>query len=95
MTDRPAVAVLGLGTMGSRMAQRLLAARFPVTVYNRTRDKMAPLVDAGARPAETPRDAVAGAAVAIGMVADDRASRHIWLGDRGALDGASAGYPRH
>ena len=91
MTDRPAVAVLGLGTMGSRMAQRLLAARFPVTVYNRTRDKTAPLVSAGARAAETPRDAVAGAAVAIGMVADDRASRQIWLGERGALEGASPG----
>lgn len=91
MTDRLSVAVLGLGTMGSRMARRLLAAGFPVTVYNRTRDKTAPLVAAGARAADTPRDAVAGAAVAIGMVADDRASREIWLGGDGALDAAAKG----
>ena len=82
MTDRPTVAVLGLGTMGSRMAHRLLAAGFPVTVYNRSHDKAAPLVAAGARSAETPRRAIEKAAVAIGMVADDRASREVWLGAR-------------
>ena len=91
MTDRPAVAVLGLGTMGSRMAHRLLAAGFPVTVYNRSHDKAAPLVSAGARLAETPRKAIEGANVAIGMLADDRASRAVWLGAAGALDGATAG----
>ncbi len=91
MTDRPAVAVLGLGTMGSRMAHRLLAAGFPVTVYNRSHDKAAPLVSAGARAAETPRKAIEGANVAIGMLADDRASREVWLGAAGALDGATAG----
>ena len=91
MKDRPAVAVLGLGTMGSRMAHRLLAAGFPVTVYNRNRDKAVALASAGARAAETPRLAVAGANVVLGMLADDRASRAIWLGDQGALDGASPG----
>jgi 3-hydroxyisobutyrate dehydrogenase len=91
MTDRPAVAVLGLGTMGSRMAHRLLAAGFPVTVYNRSHDKAVPLVSAGARLAETPRKAIEGANVAIGMLADDRASRAVWLGAAGALDGATAG----
>ena len=75
MTDRPAVAVLGLGTMGSRMAHRLLVAGFPVTVYNRSHDKATPLVGAGARAAQTPRQAIDKADVAIGMVADDRASR--------------------
>jgi 3-hydroxyisobutyrate dehydrogenase len=91
MTERPAIAVLGLGTMGSRMAHRLLAAGFPVTVYNRSRDKTAPLVGAGARAAETPRQAVENAAVSIGMLADDRASREVWLGNAGALDGAAPG----
>lgn len=91
MTDRPAVAVLGLGTMGSRMAHRLLAAGFPVTVYNRSHDKTAPLVSAGARAAETPRKAIETVNVAIGMLADDRASREVWLGAAGALDGAAPG----
>lgn len=91
MTERPAVAVLGLGTMGSRMAHRLLDAGFPVTVYNRSYDKTAPLVAAGARAAQTPRQAVENAAVALGMLADDGASREVWLGSGGALDGMAPG----
>lgn len=91
MTDRPAVAVLGLGTMGSRMARRLLEAGFPVTVYNRSADKNQPLVAAGARAAATPDQAVQKADVAISMVADDRASREVWLGAAGALSGMSPG----
>jgi 3-hydroxyisobutyrate dehydrogenase len=89
--SQPTVAILGLGTMGSRMAHRLLAAGFPVTVYNRTPQKAAPLVAAGARAAATPRDAMHGATVGIGMVADDRASREVWLGSGGALDAATPG----
>ena len=91
MTEQPAVAVLGLGTMGSRMARRLLDAGFPVTVYNRSADKCQPLVAAGARAGATPHEAVQRAGVAISMVADDRASRDIWLGAAGALGGMSPG----
>ncbi|MEC5186404.1 3-hydroxyisobutyrate dehydrogenase [Geobacillus thermodenitrificans] len=47
------VGFIGLGVMGSRMAKRLLDAGFPVTVYNRTPEKAAILVESGARQAET------------------------------------------
>ena len=77
--------------MGSGMAKNLLRAGFPLTVYNRSRDKAAPLAAAGARVAETPRQAAEGADVVIGMVADDTASRAIWLGESGALVGVRAG----
>ena len=77
--------------MGSRMARRLLDAGFPLTVYNRSPEKAAAARDAGARVALTPREAIEGADVAIGMVADDRASRSIWLGDSGALAAARPG----
>ncbi len=89
MTQR--VAVLGLGLMGSGMAKNLLRAGFPLTVYNRSRDKAAPLAAAGAGVAETPRQAVEGADVVISMVVEDSASRAIWLGETGALAAASAG----
>ncbi|PYM33594.1 MAG: hypothetical protein DME17_17850, partial [Candidatus Rokuibacteriota bacterium] len=46
---------VGLGTMGSRMAQRLLDAGHPVVGYNRTREKAKPLVDRGMRLADSPR----------------------------------------
>ena len=81
------VAILGLGTMGSGMAANLLKAGFPLAVYNRTAAKAQPLVDAGARLASTPADAARGASVVISMLADDAASRAVWLGPNGAPRG--------
>ena len=82
------VAFLGLGTMGSGMAANLLKAGFPLTVYNRTAAKAQPLVDAGARLASTPADVVQGASIVLSMLADDAASRNVWLGTDGALAAA-------
>jgi 3-hydroxyisobutyrate dehydrogenase len=73
------------------MTGRLLGAGFPVTVWNRHADRAAPLVEKGARLAESPRDAAADADVVIAMVADDAASRGVWLGDAGALAQPKAG----
>ena len=83
--EKPRVALLGLGLMGAGMARRLLAAGFPLTVFNRTAARAAPFAAAGARVADSPADAVREAAVVIGMVADDGASRALWLGPAGAL----------
>jgi 3-hydroxyisobutyrate dehydrogenase len=74
-----AVAVLGLGAMGSRVALRLLAAGFEVSVWNRTSAKAKALADAGARVAETPADAARGAGFVLAMVRDDDAARQVWL----------------
>lgn len=73
------------------MSRRLLAAGFPVTVYNRSADRAAPLVAAGATAAPSPRAAVAGADLVFAMVADDAASRTVWLGADGALAGVAPG----
>ena len=85
------VALLGLGIMGGGMAQNLLKAGFPLSVYNRTAAKAESLAAQGARVAATPREAAQGADVVIAMVGDDRASQAIWLGDDGALAGAKEG----
>ena len=85
------IAFLGLGVMGSRMAARLLEAKFDVTVWNRSPERAGPLRAAGAAAAASPREAAAGAEAIIAMVADDRASRGVWLGDHGALAGAARG----
>ena len=82
------VAFLGLGVMGNGMAQNLLKAGFPLTVYNRTRSKAEPLVSKGARVADTLREAAADADIVIAMVGDDTASKAVWLGEDGALAGA-------
>ena len=85
------VALLGTGTMGSGMARNLRKAGFPLSVYNRTREKAEPLAETGARIADTPAQAAAGAAVVLSMPADDDASRELWLGPHGALSAMQAG----
>jgi len=85
------VAILGLGTMGGGMAANLLKAGFSLTVFNRTAAKAEALVKDGARLASTPAEAVKGASIVIGMLADDTASREVWAGREGALEGVQAG----
>ena len=89
--DKPRIAFLGLGIMGSGMARQLLANGFPLTVYNRNPAKSKPFAAEGARVAGSPREAAAQADVIVSMVADDNASRSLWLGENGALASASAG----
>ena len=87
--SKPNVAILGLGIMGTGMASRLLSAGFPLTVYNRDREKCIPFGDAGAFIATSPREAASRAQIILSMVADDSASRAVWLGENGALTGVS------
>lgn len=75
--------------MGGGTAGRLLSADFPLTVYNRDREKCKPLAERGAFVASTPREAASRAEIVISMVSNDDASRAIWLGDNGALSGAA------
>lgn len=85
------VALLGLGTMGAGMAGRLLSAGFQLSVYNRSRERAKAIVDRGAYLASSPREAASRAEVVISMVSDDGASREVWLGENGALSGATPG----
>jgi 3-hydroxyisobutyrate dehydrogenase len=89
--SKPRVAILGLGIMGSGMAGRLLSTGFPISVYNRNREKARPFVHGGAHLANSPREAASRADIVISMVADDIASRGIWLGENGAVAGAIPG----
>lgn len=84
------VAVVGLGTMGGRVARRFLDAGHDVVVWNRTSERAQPLVDAGARPAATPADAARTADVTVTMVADPAALDTVTTGDGGI---ARAGAP--
>ena len=84
------IAFLGLGHMGKGMALNVLKAGHDLTVWNRSPEKTIPLVNAGARTAPTPAQAVDGAEVIITILGDDRSSQHIWLGDDGILSGVMA-----
>ncbi len=50
----PSLAFAGIGLMGLPMCRRLLAAGYPLTVWNRNPDKCAPLVEAGGRQVAAP-----------------------------------------
>lgn len=78
------VGFIGLGQMGSGMAANLLQAGHEVTVYNRSREKMQPLLAKGAKPADRIADACGGAAV-ITMLSDDAAVESVALGDDGLV----------
>ncbi|HMD44766.1 MAG TPA: NAD(P)-dependent oxidoreductase [Acidimicrobiales bacterium] len=67
-TARRSVAVLGMGTMGSAMARRLLGAGFATTVWDRSPGALEGLVSDGARAAASPADALRGASVVITML---------------------------
>ncbi|HEX2451605.1 MAG TPA: NAD(P)-dependent oxidoreductase [Gemmatimonadales bacterium] len=75
MTNRLSVAVLGLGAMGAAIARNIVAAGFPVTVWNRTPARARGI--SGAQFAATPAAACARADVAVSMLADDRAVEEV------------------
>ncbi len=85
------VAFIGLGRMGHGMAGRYLDAGFSVAVWNRSKAKAEDLIARGARWASSPADAADGADAVVTMVADDEASRTVWLGKDGAAATMKAG----
>ncbi|GBF88845.1 glyoxylate succinic semialdehyde reductase-like [Raphidocelis subcapitata] len=90
---KPVVAFLGLGIMGTAMAARLVASGHysKVVVWNRSADKCAPLVAAGAAAVGTPAEAVEAADVVFGMLADPKAALNVALGEGGVVSAMRAG----
>src|ERR1700710_2075201 len=87
----PHVAFIGPGRMGHGMAGRYLDSGFTVAIWNRSKAKADDLVARGARWANSPAEAANGADAIVTMVADDEASRAVWLGKDGAAQAAKPG----
>jgi 3-hydroxyisobutyrate dehydrogenase len=85
------IAFIGLGAMGAEMAGNLARAGFKLRLYNRSPQRLQPLVAAGATGCTSPAEAVRGAAFVVSMVADDQATRQVMLGSDGVFAGAAAG----
>jgi 3-hydroxyisobutyrate dehydrogenase-like beta-hydroxyacid dehydrogenase len=77
--------------MGLPMARNVLDAGFPLTVFNRTPERCAPLVEAGATLAATPAEVARASDVVITMVADGGAVRALLDGPEGLLAGVEPG----
>jgi 3-hydroxyisobutyrate dehydrogenase-like beta-hydroxyacid dehydrogenase len=85
------IAFIGLGQMGSPMAGRLLEAGHDLTVWNRTAERAGPLARLGARAAESPAEAAAGADVVVTMLADPSALEEVLFGSGGLAGALSPG----
>ncbi|HYM91005.1 MAG TPA: NAD(P)-dependent oxidoreductase [bacterium] len=85
------VGFVGLGSMGSGMVRRLLAAGRRVVGYNRTRSKARPLLDAGMEWRDTPRAVAEAADVVCTMVRDTEVLHAVTGGPDGILAGLGPG----
>jgi 3-hydroxyisobutyrate dehydrogenase-like beta-hydroxyacid dehydrogenase len=86
-----AVGVVGLGDMGTGMAERLLAAGHEVCGWNRTRAKAERLAPKGLRVLDSPRAVASASELVITMVTDNAALQAVCDGPDGILAGLSAG----
>lgn len=73
------VSLIGLGIMGSRMAKNLLKNGTNLRVFNRSQEAIKPLIELGARPATSYRDALQDADIVITMLARPEAVREVML----------------
>jgi 3-hydroxyisobutyrate dehydrogenase-like beta-hydroxyacid dehydrogenase len=89
--EEPPVAVVGLGRIGAGIVRSLLRSGRRVRVFNRTAEKAAPLVAAGATAVASPAEATAGAVVVISSLLNDEAVRAVVSADDGLVAGMAAG----
>jgi 3-hydroxyisobutyrate dehydrogenase-like beta-hydroxyacid dehydrogenase len=82
---------IGLGAMGAPMARNLLEAGHELAVWNRSPERVNPLVEAGARRAESPAGAASGTRAIILMVTNAEATQEVLFGDKGVVQGLPAG----
>ena len=82
---------IGTGVMGLPMCQHVLSKGYPVTVHNPTKSKAQPLLDEGARWAETPRAVAEQSDVVFTMVGFPEDVREVYFAESGILAGGKPG----
>src|ERR1700690_1285616 len=82
---------IGTGVMGRWMCQHLIAKGYPATVFNRSADKLKPLLEAGAKAANSPRAVAESSDVVFAIVGFPADVREVFLGKDGALAGSRPG----
>jgi 3-hydroxyisobutyrate dehydrogenase len=82
---------IGIGLMGRPMTLRLLAAGHEVTVWNRSRDKLSPVLEKGAKAAASPAEAARAAEIVMMCVTDQYAAQEVLFGTRGVAEAAEKG----
>jgi 3-hydroxyisobutyrate dehydrogenase len=83
--SKPVIGFIGLGIMGASMAARIAAAGYPLHVYNRTRAKAEPLIEAGAHWHPTPKALAEASDVVLTIVGTPADVRALYLGEEGLI----------
>jgi 3-hydroxyisobutyrate dehydrogenase len=81
------IGIAGIGKMGAAIAQRLMEVGHTVTVWNRSADKLKPLVAAGSAVAATPAELASKSEVVITILTDAAAIDAVYGGASGLLEG--------
>jgi 3-hydroxyisobutyrate dehydrogenase len=89
--NQPSVGFIGTGVMGASMARHLLDSGHPLHVYNRTRARAEPLLDAGAVWCNTPREIAERAAIILTIVGTPADVSSVYLGAAGLIENAAPG----
>lgn len=82
---------IGTGVMGLPMCGHVIRSGYATTVFNRTQEKAAPLLAAGASWADSPRALAESSDVIITIVGYPEDVRAVYLGESGVLAGAKSG----
>ncbi len=88
---RERLGFVGLGTMGQFMAANLARAGYPLTVWNRSAERAAPLVELGATHAATPADLARASDVVITCLTDSPQVEQVLFGPDGLAEGFAPG----
>jgi len=79
------IAFIGCSAMGAPMAERLIDGGFALRIFDINKEAMRPLVERGAVPADSPREAAAGADTAFACLPSPEVSRQVAFGSRGVV----------
>jgi len=82
---------IGTGVMGRWMCQHLITKGYQATVYNRSKDKAQPLLEAGAAWVDSPKAVAERSDVVFAIVGFPKDVREVFLGPQAALAGSKAG----
>ena len=85
------IGFIGTGVMGSSMVKHLLNAGYPVTVYNRTKEKAQAVIDAGAKWADTPKEVASQSDVVLTIVGYPTDVEEVYFGEQGIFQGLQEG----
>jgi len=81
---------IGIGLMGKPMVLRLLAAGHEVAVWNRSKDKLAPVVEKGAKAAASPAEVARAAEIVLMCVTDQKAAEEVLFSPEGVIHGTAS-----